>query len=150
MKSADDVELRDRFGITGGRCLPRLFESHGVAVGVAFLAAKGTQLACRNADVGGVDVAIDIEIRHIAMHAFAHVVGQPADSQYVRGSVKHEAVFKVEALARKHFGRDGLQARVVRAKRMASIGGRLAGFRKLSLHIKMIQISEIQVSGIWN
>ena len=83
MQAADDVELGDCFGVAGGRRLPGLFESHGVAGRVALLAAKGAELAGRHADVGGVDVAIDVEVGHVAVHPLAHVVGQPADGQHV-------------------------------------------------------------------
>ena len=83
MQAADDVKLRDRFGVAGGRRLPCLFERHGVAGRVALLAAEGAQLAGRHADVGGVDVAIDVEVGHVAVHPLAHVVRQPAHGQHI-------------------------------------------------------------------
>ncbi len=83
VQAADDVEFGDGFGVAGGRGLPRLFEGHGVAGGVALFAAEGAELAGRDAHVGGVDVAIDVEVGHVAVQPLAHVVGQPAYGQNI-------------------------------------------------------------------
>ena len=86
MQAADDVELRHRLGVARSRGLPCLFQSHGVAGRVALLAAEGAQLAGRHAHIGRIDVAIDVEVGHVAVHALAHVVGQPAHGQHVAAS----------------------------------------------------------------
>ena len=83
MQAADDVELGDGFGVAGGRGLPCLFKGHGVAGRVALLAAEGAELAGRHAHICGVDVAIDVEVSHVAMHPLAHMVGQPTHGKHV-------------------------------------------------------------------
>ena len=86
VQAADNVKLRDGFGIAGRGGFPCFFESHGVAGGVAFFAAEGAELAGGDAHVGGVDVAIDVEVGHVAMQPLAHMVGQPAHGQHVAAS----------------------------------------------------------------
>ena len=84
VQPADDVKLRDRLGVARRGSLPGLFESHRVPGRVALLAPEGAQLACRDTDVGWIDVAIHVEVRNVPMHPLAHVVGQPPHRQNVR------------------------------------------------------------------
>ncbi len=125
------MKLRDRLGIAGGRGLPCLFEGHGVAGGVALFAAEGAELAGRHADVGGVDVAIDVEVGHVAVHPLAHVVGQPAHGQHVVRAIEREAVVGAEPLLGQDLGGDGLQPRVVGAKGMRRRGRLFADFQRV-------------------
>ena len=118
MQAADDVELGDRFGVSGGRGLESLFERHGVGAGRVLLASEGAEAAGRNADVGGIDVPVDVEVGLVAVHALAHVVGQPADGEDVAGTVEREAILLVEAFAGKHFFFNGGEARVVGLERV--------------------------------
>ena len=83
MQAADDMKLGDRFAVAGRGRLPCFFESHGVTGGVALFASKGAELAGRDANVGRIDVAIDIEVGHVAMHPLTHIIGQPANRQHV-------------------------------------------------------------------
>ncbi len=63
----------------------------------------------RYADVGRIDVAIDVVISDVAVALFANVIGQPAYRQKIGRFVKRDAVFKRKALARQDFISDGLQ-----------------------------------------
>ena len=119
VQSAHDVKLGHRLRIARGRRLPRLFERHGVAGRVALLAPEGAQLAGRHAHVGGVDVAIHVEVSHVAVHPLAHMVGQPAHRQHVRRAVERQPIGKVQPLAGQHLGGNRLKARVVAAKGVA-------------------------------
>ena len=83
VQAADDVKLGNRLRVAGSRGFPGLVEGHGVTGGVALFAAKGAELAGGDADVGGVDVAIDVEVGEVAVHPLADVVGQPADCQNI-------------------------------------------------------------------
>ena len=83
VQAADNVKLGNRLRVAGSRGFPGLVEGHGVAGGVALFAAKGAELAGGDADVGGVDVAIDVEVGEVAVHPLADVVGQPADCQNI-------------------------------------------------------------------
>ena len=118
MQAADDVELGDRLGVSGGRGLEGFFERHGVGAGRVLLAAEGAQAAGGHADVGRIDVAVDVEVRLVAVHALAHVVGQPAHGEDVAGAIEGEGVVGGKALAGEHFVVDGVQARVVSLKRV--------------------------------
>jgi hypothetical protein len=138
VQAADNVELGHRLGVAGGRCLPGLFQRHGVAGRIALLAAEGAQPAVGHANVGGIDVAIDVEVGHIAVHPLAHMVGQPAHRQYIGGAVEHQTLVEVEPLASQHLGGNRLKARVVALKGVALKAGSLAGIRCFSLHNTII------------
>ena len=62
MQAADDVELGDRFAPAFAGAVPDLFERHGVGLGIAHALAEGAQAATGHADVGGIDVAVDVEV----------------------------------------------------------------------------------------
>src|SRR5258708_14874822 len=87
VQPADNVELRNRFTVTGSRGLERLFEGHGVSAGRIFLAAESAQPASGNADVGRINVAVYVEVRLVAVHALANLVGKPADGQNVASAI---------------------------------------------------------------
>ena len=114
MQSADDVKFGDRLGVSGSRGFERLFERHGVGAGRVFLAAEGAQAAGGHANVRRIDVAVDVEIRLVAVHALAHGVGHPAHGENVAGAVEGERVVGVQALAGEDFVVNRRQARVVR------------------------------------
>src|SRR5271168_4183929 len=118
MQSSDDVKLSDRLTVSRSCGLESLLERHGIGAGRIFLAAEGAEAAGRYTDVGGVDVAIHVEIRLVAMHALADVVSHPAHGENVAGAVEGEGVVRVEALAVHDFAVDRLQARVVGLKRV--------------------------------
>src|SRR5258708_31747362 len=125
MKSANDVKLGDSFGISRSGSFERFIERHGIGAGRVLLASEGTKAASGYADVGGINVAVDVEIRFVAVHALADIVGHPSDGENVAGTVKRERVGCAEALASKDFGMDRLEARVVSLKRMMARSGHL-------------------------
>src|ERR1017187_2486243 len=106
MQAAHNVELGDRLAPALARALPHLFERHGVGLGIAHALAESAQAATGHADVGGVDVAVHIEIRNVAVEPLAHQVGQVAECQDVGSAVEREAVFEGEPLARLHLAAD--------------------------------------------
>ena len=85
MQAADDVKFRGAFGDAVTGALVNFFESEGVGAGRIGRAAKGAELAVRDADVGGIDVAIDVEIGDVAVLFFADVVREPAYRQKIVG-----------------------------------------------------------------
>ena len=113
MQAADDVKLGDRFAPAFAGAMPHLFERHGVGLGIAHLLAEGAQAATGHADIGGVDVAVDVEISGVAVQALAHQVGHVAQRQNVLSAVKRDAIFKRQAFARFHFFADRQQAGVL-------------------------------------
>ena len=74
------------------------------------IAAKGTKLAMRYADIGRIDVAIDVEIGDITVALFADVIGEPAHRQQIGRLVKRQAVFKGQAFASREPYRQSAQA----------------------------------------
>jgi hypothetical protein len=66
----------------------------------------------RHADVGWVDVPVDVEPGDVAVLALAHQVGHVAHGENVRAAEQREAVVEIEARARLDLREDGLQTRV--------------------------------------
>src|SRR5215471_21684910 len=81
MQPAYDVELGYRLRPTFSRLVPDLFQRHGVRLGIAHAFAEGAKAAACHANVGRVDVAVDIEVGTVAVEALAHDIGQIADAQ---------------------------------------------------------------------
>src|SRR6202034_3339856 len=97
MKPAHDVKFRDRLGISGSCRFEGFFERHGVGARRIFLASEGAEPACGYADVRGIDVAIDVEIRFIVMHSLANGVSHPSEGKNVSGAVKVERIGSIQA-----------------------------------------------------
>ena len=100
MQPADDVELGDRLAPALAGAVPDLFERHGVRLGIARLLAERAQPATRHADVGRIDVAVDVEVGDVAVQPLAHEVGQVAERQDVAGAVQRQAVLEATAARR--------------------------------------------------
>src|ERR1700722_10054651 len=103
MQSADNMELGNRFAIARGCSLESFFEGHSVCAGRIFFPAERTQSAGGYANIRRINVAIDVEVRLVAMHALAHRVLQPANCEDVRGTIKRKRVFGGEPLASQNF-----------------------------------------------
>ena len=116
VQPADDVEFGGTFGMSQAGAMPYLFERHGVGGGILGALAEGAQLAGCHADVGRIDVAVDVEIRDVAVQALAHEVGHVADGEQVGGAVQRQAVVIVEPLAGLHFVEYRQQAAVLKLR----------------------------------
>ena len=114
VETADNVEFRDGFRPAFAGDLPGLFVRHGVAVGIADLFTEGTELALSDANVGGVDVTVDVVVSIVAVDALADDVGHVADGEDVGGAVHRHAVFKGEAFAGEDFLVDGFETGIVK------------------------------------
>ena len=57
----------------------------------------------RDADIGGIDVAINVEIGDVAVFFFAHEIREPAYGEKIVGFIEREAVFSVETIAGQDF-----------------------------------------------
>ena len=104
MQSADDVKLRDRLGITGSGSLESFFQRHGVGARACPSCVRRHTAAGGHANIGRIQMAVDVEVRLVAVHAFANVVGHPADGQNVAGAIKSESVIGVQPLASNNLG----------------------------------------------
>src|SRR5450631_3548832 len=118
MQSADNVKFGDRLAVSRGCGLESFLQRHGVGAGRVLLAPKSTQAAGRHADVGRIQVAVDVEIRRVPVHPLADMIGQPAYGQDVTRAIKDEGVVDREALPRKDLFVDRLKPSVVALKWM--------------------------------
>ena len=83
MQAADDVKFGRAFGDAFGRARPDFFERERVCAGRVRVAAKSAELAVRAADIGRIDVAVDVVIADVAVALFADMIGEPADRQQI-------------------------------------------------------------------
>src|SRR5450631_1150381 len=113
MQAANNVKLSYCLGVTGSSRLEGFFERHGVSARRVFLAPKGAQTARRHANIRRIDMAIDVEVRLVAMHPLPNPVGQPTHREDIAGAVKRKRIGLVQTLASEDFVFDREQARVV-------------------------------------
>ena len=110
MQAADHVKFGGAFADALFGALPDLFEREGVGAGRVGVAAEGAELAMRHADVGRIDVPVDVEVADVAVALLANVIGEPAEREQVGRAIERDAVVEAEPLAGHHFGGDGLRA----------------------------------------
>src|ERR1700682_4258918 len=87
-----------------------LVKRERVRAGGIRVAAKSAEPAVRDAHVGGVDVAVDVEIAGVTVTLFTHIIREPADGQQVRRSVEHNPIVEAQPLTGQNFVGDRLQA----------------------------------------
>src|SRR5208337_3023843 len=129
MKPANDVEFRDRLGVSASGSCEGFFERHGVGAGRVLLAAKRTEAAGGDADVRGIDVAVYVEIRLVAVEALAHGIRYPADCENVARAIKSQSVVSIEPHSSHDLVMDGREARIIRLKGVGLKGMALARVR---------------------
>ena len=110
MQAANDVKFRGAFAHALIGTFIHFFERESVCARGSGIAAKGAELAMRHADIGGIDVAIDVVIGDVAVALFANEIGQPAHGQQIGRAIERHAIVEGEAFARQHLIGDGLQA----------------------------------------
>src|SRR5580700_4785642 len=119
MQAADDVEFGDGVPSIGAPAvasdLPDLFERHGVGLGILGSLAEGAEAATGDAYVGGIDVAVDVEIGDVAVHALTHAISEPADAEQIGRAVEGDAIVETEANAGVDFLGDRPEAGVFKS-----------------------------------
>src|SRR5882724_8593670 len=118
MQSANDVKLRYRFSIAGSGRLESFLESHGVRPRRVLFPAEGAKTASGNTNIGGINVAIDVEVCPVAVHSLAHRISQPSHREDIAAAIERQRVIRIKALPGKNLLRHGLKLRVVCLKRM--------------------------------
>ena len=95
MQAADDVEFRGAFrhALRGAR--PDFLERESVRPGRIRRAAEGAQLAMGYADIGRIDVPVDVEIADFPVALLPDVVGKPAQGQQVVRLKERQAILSV-------------------------------------------------------
>src|ERR1051325_9045933 len=99
MEPADDVKLGNRFPISLSRAVPDLLERHGVRLGIPGALTERTKAATGDANVSGINMAIDIEVSLVAVQTLAHEVGHVAESQQIRCAVEGDSVIERKPFA---------------------------------------------------
>src|SRR5467141_479099 len=102
------MEFRRAFAHALVGALVNLFERKRICAGRVGIAPKGAQLAMRDAYVGRIDVAIDVEKTGIAITLLADGIREPAEGEQVGGAIEREAVVKAQALASEDLVRNRL------------------------------------------
>ena len=80
MEAAHNVKLRGAFTHTLSGALVHFFQCESVGARGSRIAPEGAQLTMGDANVGGIDVAIDVVIGDVAVTLFPNEIGEPADS----------------------------------------------------------------------
>ncbi len=100
MQAADDVHLG---GAAIDRLLPAsqdLLVGHQIALGAAQVAAEGAEHAAIDADVGRIEVRVDVVVGEVAVLPLADQVGQFAHlAQRHVGAIQKQALVERQALA---------------------------------------------------
>src|SRR5262249_28268889 len=91
--------------------LQDLLVAHDVAFGAFQVGPKGAERAAVNADVGGVQVRVDVVVGEVAVLPLAHPVGQLAEREQVGLFLQEQAVLEGKALASLDLRGDGVQRR---------------------------------------
>ena len=102
VQAADDVQLGDVPGDVAGGDLDRFLHRVGPPPGAAVLLGERAQGAGGDADVGGVQVAVDVEERRVAVEPLADEVGEPPDAEQVRGGRDEHPLGERKAFAGDH------------------------------------------------
>src|SRR5580704_732507 len=92
MKPADDVKLRDGLAISRSRGFERLFQGHGVSARSVFLFPEGAKPASRHANIGGIEMTVDVEVSPVTVHALTDGIRHPADGENVAGAIESEGI----------------------------------------------------------
>ena len=107
------MQLGRAFGDGLARDLQRLLDAVRVGVGLARRAVEAAELAVGVADVGLVEMAVDVEVGGAPVQAAADGVGEPAEGGHVFGREKREAVGERQPLAGFDFGGELFEPGVV-------------------------------------
>ena len=112
MQSAHNVHFRGAALACLARFCADVIQVVFVRAVLILLAMERAELATEGADVGIVQMPIDVVEDRVAMQASAHHVGQTTDFMDVRCGKEHGTIGRGEPLARLHFARDLSERRV--------------------------------------
>src|SRR5262249_17968559 len=103
MQAADDVEFGGAFANALFGALVDLFKRELIGTGCVRIAAEGAKLAVGDANVGGIDVAVELVIGDVVVFFLSDVVGEPGHGEEIGGAIKLDAVVERETLAGEDF-----------------------------------------------
>src|SRR5438270_6405355 len=99
MQSADDMKLGDRFAISLARAMPDFLQRHGVRVRVLGALSEGAEAATGHANVGGIDVPVDVEVSLVAVQSLPDYIREIAEPQKIGRAVQCDAVVEGQPLS---------------------------------------------------
>ena len=135
MESTDDVQLRGTSFGSLHRIFADLVYRHLVGAVLVLLAMKCAERTRQGANVGIVDVPVDVVVGSRAMHTPPHEIRHSADSMDIVGVVEHLAVFKEEPPAFQHLRQDWFQGSITKSDRFGRVGCGLVGHD----HFRMVR-----------
>ena len=106
VQAADDVQLGGAAALGLGGAVQDLLVGHHVALGALQVGPESAEGAAIDADVGRVEVRVDVVIGEVAVLALADEVGQLAEREQVGLLVEKDAVVERQPLARLDLGAD--------------------------------------------
>src|SRR5882672_131888 len=116
MQAADDVKFGCAFADALVGALINFVEGVSVGAGRVRIAAERAELTVGNADVGRIDVTIDVVVGDVAVFLLADIIGEPADGEKVGRAIKLDAFVEGKAFAGADFVRDGFQSLVAKSQ----------------------------------
>ncbi len=106
MQAADNVEFSHRLAPAFTRAMPDFVQGPGVSLRILGSLSEGAQLAACHANIGRIDVPVDVKPRDVAVFALAHQVGHIAQGQNIGAFVKRYAVGEIQANISLHLLQD--------------------------------------------
>ncbi len=88
MQPADHVKFRGAFAHALFGALVNFFERKSVSAGRVGIAPERAQFAVRHANIGGIDVPVDVEVSDVSVALFAHMIREPAHRQKIRRAIQ--------------------------------------------------------------
>jgi hypothetical protein len=99
VQPADDVQFRRSLGSALRGPLQNLLVGHDVALGAFQVGAEGAERAAVDANVGRIEVLVDVVVRAVAVLPLADDVRQFAEREQISAVVKEDAVIEGQSRA---------------------------------------------------
>ena len=112
MQSAYDVKLSNIFRPVFPGDVKGFLQRHCVSAGCVRLAPKSAQAAAGHANICGIEVAVDIEMRALPVQFLTSVIGKVADGKQVIRPAESHTLVKGQALSRQDLFRNWPERRI--------------------------------------
>ena len=105
VQAAHDVKLGHRVAVPHGGVMIGLLQGHGVAA-LAGLAGETAELAVHHADIGGIQVPVDVEITDVPVPFLPDPIGQSPHGMQVRSPIESDSLLEGQSLPGEHLVAD--------------------------------------------
>jgi hypothetical protein len=117
VEPAHDVELGDRLVDVSGSDLHRLVNGVGPTfVPLAPGNVEGAEITRGDADVGGVEVAIDVVVGRVTVQPFTHQIGETPDPNEIVCGGREQTVVAVQPPTGQYFLGNRFEGRITQTK----------------------------------